>query len=408
MHQWIAGLCLCTVIVWAQQEDAARANALWNAGKHIESLPLYEQLAKAHPEEWLYQERLAVALDNVAAQETDTAKIRDVLTRAKTAAQRAVKDKDPNAFMVNMAALDIDAAIASLTVTPGSPKAIFQEGEKAFAKGDYTAAMEKYAAAAAADPAMYEAPLDAGDAAYQNKDLKSAEMWFARAIAIDPNRETAYRYWGDALLKLGSDPFASKTKFIDAIVAEPYNRFSWQGIRNWAQAEKAILSSPKIQRPAGPTVDTKNPNNIHVLIDPSMTDDKKNPGGSAWMTYSLMRTSYQMKSFKEEFPNEKVYRHTLKEESTALHAVVENIASQKIPSDKLDESLRNLVELDKAGMLDCWILINGADQGIAQDYAAYRKDHWKLLHDYIDRFVVHGGNPQQSIPPTASQQGSLR
>ena len=60
-------------------------------------------------------------------------------------------------------------------------------------------------------------------------------------------------------------------------------------------------------------------------------------------------------------------------------------------SSKLDESLRNLVELNDAGMLDCWILINGADQGIAQDYAAYRKEHRKLLHDYLDRFVVHGG-----------------
>jgi hypothetical protein len=54
------------------------------------------------------------------------------------------------------------------------------------------------------------------------------------------------------------------------------------------------------------------------------------------------------------------------------------------------------VELNDAGMLDCWILINGADEGIAQDYSAYRKEHRQLLHDYLDRFVVHGGlNPGQ-------------
>jgi hypothetical protein len=52
--------------------------------------------------------------------------------------------------------------------------------------------------------------------------------------------------------------------------------------------------------------------------------------------------------------------------------------------------LRNLVELNNAGMLDCWILINGADQGIAQDYDAYRHEHRQLLHDYLERFVVHG------------------
>jgi len=37
----------------------------------------------------------------------------------------------------------------------------------------------------------------------------------------------------------------------------------------------------------------------------------------------------------------------------------------------------------------CWILINAADLGIAQDYDAYRKDHRPLLHNYLDKFVVH-------------------
>jgi hypothetical protein len=62
----------------------------------------------------------------------------------------------------------------------------------------------------------------------------------------------------------------------------------------------------------------------------------------------------------------------------------------------LDESLRNLVELNDAGMLDCWILISASDEGIAKDYDAYRKQHRQLLHDYLERFVVHGGmNPAQ-------------
>jgi hypothetical protein len=71
--------------------------------------------------------------------------------------------------------------------------------------------------------------------------------------------------------------------------------------------------------------------------------------------------------------------------------VVTVIREKKIPPDKLDESLRNLLEVYDAGMLDCWILINGADQGITQDYAAYRDAHRQLLHDYLARFVVHGG-----------------
>jgi tetratricopeptide (TPR) repeat protein len=251
--------------------------------------------------------------------------------------------------------------------------------------------MAKYTAAADADPKLYEAALYAGDTAYTQKDLKTAAQWFARAIAIDPNRETAYRYWGDAIQKYVNDPMAAREKFIDAVVAEPYSRLAWQGIHQWAQIEKAVLLAPKIDRPSAPVVDTKKPKNITINIDPEVTDDKKHPGASAWLMYSLMRASYHGDLFKKEFPDEKEYRHSLKEEDAAMSGVAESIRSQKVKTSNLDESLRNLVELNDAGMLDCWILISGADQGISQDYDDYRKQHRQLLHDYLGRFVVHGG-----------------
>jgi tetratricopeptide (TPR) repeat protein len=251
--------------------------------------------------------------------------------------------------------------------------------------------MTKYVAAAEADPHLYEAPLYAGDTAYVQHDLHTAAQWFAKAIAIDLNRETAYRYWGDAIVRYGNDPETAKDKFIDAIVAEPYNRLAWQGLQQWAVREKAVLMPPKIERPAGPVVDAKNPNNITININPADALDKNNEGSFAWLAYSMKRALYRGDEFKKQFPNEKEYRHTLKEEDDALSVVVSVIKEKKIKPDKLDESLRNLLELSDAGMLDCWILINGADQGIAQDYAAYRDQHRQLLHDYIARFVVHGG-----------------
>ena len=45
-------------------------------------------------------------------------------------------------------------------------------------------------------------------------------------------------------------------------------------------------------------------------------------------------------------------------------------------------------------MLECWILLSGADNGIAQDYDAYRNEHRQLLHDYLDRFVVRDPAPK--------------
>jgi tetratricopeptide (TPR) repeat protein len=378
--------------VWAGQamvNEVGQANELYKAGKKLEALPLYEDLAKTYPNEMLYQERLAACLDAEAEQTNDPAQNKALLTRMRDAARRAVQLGDKANFIQDMANIDPDAPD---TFAQGSPaKALMEEAEKAFAAGDYAAAEAKYVAAAAADPHLYVAALYAGDAAYSQHDLPTAAQWFAKAIAIDPNRETAYRYWGDAIRLYGNDPEAAKNKFVDAIVAEPYNKYSWQGLQQWAVQQKAVLSSPKIDRPAAPVVDPKNPKNITINIDPNIIDEKKHPGGAAWMGYSMCRASYRGDQFAKAFPNEKEYRHSLKEEDECLTDVLAIVRETKTKTDGMDESLRNLLEVSDAGMLDCWILINGADQGIAQDYATYRDAHRQLLHDYLARFVVHGG-----------------
>jgi len=406
MRRWIAGVCFGLAILslaavsFAQDNDAARANELFKAGKRPDALPLYEKLAKENPNEMLYFERLAVCLDAQAAQLSDPAQIKALLIRERDAAKRAVELGDTTEFVRMMANLDPDRPLYAGIVSPG--KALLAEAERAYAAGDYSTAMDKYIAAANADPNFYEAPLYAGDTAYVQHDLKTAAQWFARAIAINPDRETAYRYWGDAILKYGDDPIAAREKFIDAIVAEPYSRLAWQGIRQWAQIEKATLLAPKIERPAAQVVDPNKPKNITININPATIDEKTHPGASAWLMYSLVRASYRGEEFKKNFPDEREYRHSLKEEDAALSSVADGITNKEVKSNKLDESLRNLIELNNAGMLDCWILINGADQGIAQDYDAYRKQHRQLLHDYLDRFVVHGGVNPAPEPGAAS------
>jgi tetratricopeptide (TPR) repeat protein len=385
----LIGVCLAALTAMAQDNQAGKANEMFQAGRRLEALPLYEDLARENPKEWLYAERLADCLTVKELQMTDPAEIKAVRIRERDEAKRAIALGDPHVYVQTLANLNIDG---DRKIAPSSPaSALLNEGEKAFTTGDFAAALAQYIAAAEADPTLYEAPLFAGDTAYSQKDLKTAGIWFAKAIDVNPNRETAYRYWGDAMMRLGGDPVAAKSKFIDGIVAEPYSKYSWQGINQWAQFHKAVVMAPKLDRPSAPVTDPKKPNNITININPDTTDDKKHPGASAWLMYSLIRAGYHGDTFKKDFPNEKEYRHTLKEEDTALAAVVESLDTKKIEPEKLDESLRNLLELHKAGMLDCWILISAADNGIAQDYDAYRKDHRQLLHDYLEKFVVHGG-----------------
>jgi hypothetical protein len=249
-------------------------------------------------------------------------------------------------------------------------------------------------------PMVFEAPLYAGDAAFRARDFVAANKWYKRAIAIDPNRETAYRYQGDLALSLsqvGDSAFraklldgAAKSEYLDAIVAEPYKPLSWEGLKKWAKLHNATLQAPKIDRPAAPTIHPENPDKIVVPLEPSRYLGKQQRVVLSWMTYSVVRADYLKERFKKDFPDAKEYRHTLKEESLALGMVVKTARENNIPEQDMDDSLRNLVAVSDAGMLECWILLNGADRGIAQDYAAYRNEHRQLLHDYLDRFVVHG------------------
>jgi tetratricopeptide (TPR) repeat protein len=388
MRKWVAVIWVCAVLsaaAWGQEDKAAKANAIWETGNRLDALPYYEELAKAFPNEWLYSERQAAGLLAKAERADDAAEQRALLERVKEAASRAIKDGDPNYYVQLMADIDVDANVLKGPMSPA--RKMLQEGEKAFGMGDYAKALEGYRQALELDPTLYEAALYAGDAAYANKDLKTAVIWFARAIAIDSNRETAYRYWGDAILKYGSDPEAAKDKYIDAIIAEPYDGLAWQGIQNWTRVYKGVLMAPKIELPAAPQRDEKNPKNITIHIDPAA----KGNSSAVWMSYQMSKALWAGDKFKQEFPDARGYRDSLREEDDSLTSALKVAEELKVDRNDVDESLRDLMDLNKAGMLDCWILINGANEGIAQDYEAYRKGHRQLLHDYITRFVVHGG-----------------
>src|ERR1043165_3163695 len=94
-----------------------------------------------------------------------------------------------------------------------------REGEAAFSKNDFPKALEMYQLALVLDPNLYEAAVFIGDVYYATADQKKAGEWFARAAAMNPDRETAYRYWGDALMKQGRVTEAGD-KFVESYLAQ--------------------------------------------------------------------------------------------------------------------------------------------------------------------------------------------
>ena len=122
-------------------------------------------------------------------------------------------------------------------------------------------------------------------------------------------------------------------------------------------------------------------------------DAKSSPNTMAfslavWMIYSGAREKWNKEEFKRRFPKESQYRHTLEEESDALSQAAKMLP-QGVPAVKIDDpSLALLKRLSDANMIEPYVLLSAADQGIAEDYASYRSRNRAKLEDYLSQFVV--------------------
>jgi len=96
------------------------------------------------------------------------------------------------------------------------------------------------------------------------------------------------------------------------------------------------------------------------------------------------------KNFAKAHPNEKSYRHSLSEESAALGAVIEAIANKQkaVKIKSLNPQLATLLKLSQAGLIEAYVLFARADEGIAQDYAAYRAEHRDKLRQYLSDYFM--------------------
>jgi tetratricopeptide (TPR) repeat protein len=364
------------------QKEDLQAEALYQQQNYLGALPLFEDLHLQRPESNVFRERLAMCLVAKMATEapSDAALTRERAKKLLLEAKAAGDNSNLLQIMLEKLSTPF-AASAGMQKSPGAESML--KAEKAFSNGDLKKALALYKEASEADPKLYEAALFAGDTEFKRKSYDEAGTWFAKAIAINPDRETAYRYWGDTLMQKG-DQKAARGKFVDAVIAEPYTKAPWVGLQQWANASNARLASPPITLPKQAVPDEKG--NVKVTIDPSTTGE---PALGAWLVYSTQPMMWRSTEFKKHYPNETVYRHSLAEEAEGLRSVIAVVKEQKIPEDKLDATMKSLIALDKDGMLECWILLNGADRGIVEDYAAYRTTHRELLHAYVDKYVIH-------------------
>jgi tetratricopeptide (TPR) repeat protein len=379
-----------------------RAFLLFEQNKFSEAIPLLEKVVSAHSKDVVALERLGWSLFVLSASTKDRLQRKSMRERARELLERSTRlGGGSELSRAGLEALSgPDPAEVKFSAVPEADDAM-REGEEAHARGDLDAALESYKRALKIDPKLYLAALLAGDMyfkkGYQASDVtKKKELmmvageWFSRAISIEENAETAYRYWGDALMNLGERE-AAKLKFIDAIIAEPYQRRPYIGLTQWAKRFGVGLSHPEIAQPKPSITSSQSKDGGTTLsIDPKMLDPKTGPA-FYWSFYDLHRSTYKSAGFQKDHPGEKEYRHSLKEEASAL-AMVARIASKDRASGKVttfDASLENLIKLHQAGMIEPYVLFVRPDDGIAQDYPAYRKANRDKLRKYWTDFVVH-------------------
>lgn len=368
----------------SQLAEASQAKVYFEQNNLPAALPLYEHLAQEVPSSAVYAERLATCLLNLSGNAPAGPERIAMRKRARAEAERCKALGGKSNWLDSM----FDQLNADPNGDTLSTNEKMRAAEAAFTKGDLDGALVLYKELAAEDPKNYQAPLFAGDMYFRKHDAANAGIWFQKAIDVNPNVETAYRYWGDALYRDG-DKDQALSKYIDAIVADPYNKRSWMGLTQWAQRTGATLKAPEIKLPPGPT---PTPNgkkgDVTITIDAGSLN-QKDSGSAAWLMYGVSRTLWVQSKFAKEYPTEKEYRHSLAEEADALHMVLVSVKEQKVKEKTLDPSLKNLLALQDDGMLEAYILISIPDQGIAHDYAAYRAQHRDLLHAYIAKYLVH-------------------
>jgi len=374
----------------AAKDDAARQHAfeLYDSGKFVEAMPLLEDYSANHPSDIVVKERLGFATLAYAASLKDSELRKKTRVRARYIALEAKKLGDNSGLLQVILDVPEDGSEPSFS-NRKEVDDVMKAAEADFVRGDMENARDGYLRALVLDPKNYEAALFIGDVYFKQHIYGSAGEWFAKAIEIDPNRETSYRYWGDALSAMGKAAEA-RDRYIQAVIAEPYNNNrSWMGLSQWAQREKVNLNWVRLQDKS--QVVRKDDKTTNITLDADSLKKKDDPSGSAWMIYAMNRALWQGDKFKKEFPAESSYRHTMREEVDCLHLMVTVMTEQKDFDDKkknLDPALLQLVQLDKSGLIEPFALLNRADNGIAMDYGAYRSAHRDTLYRYFDEFVV--------------------
>lgn len=356
-------------------------------GKRLEALPLLEELAGENPKDDEVVVALAASLVEHAATLTDQQAAGKELLRARGLLERAREMGNISPLAQNLLQLLQQMPENGSIKFSDNPQAqqVIQEGEAAFSRRDFDAALKDYARALQIEPSSYPATLFTANTYDRKNDFANAATWYGKAILLDPNVETAYRYYADMLAKQG-DMKQARSMLIHAAVAEPYNKMVWRELNAWATINNTKLNFLLVGVPI-----SKSDQKLVGLKPSSLPPEEL---WRAWQAYYTVKENWKKEGeFRKRYPKEAAYRRSLAEESEALTAAAKSLQNLR-ESEKTagllagDPSANLLLKLYEAGMVEPYVLFSLGDEGIARDYSKYRAENRGKLEEYMDKFVV--------------------
>jgi tetratricopeptide (TPR) repeat protein len=371
----------------SDQEKREKAVGLFSQDKHLDALPLLEELVPRNPQDAELLVDLAASLIDHAATLTDQDAAAKERFRARDLVQKAWELGNASPLAENLRQLLRDLPATGATRFSDNPEVerVMDAGEAAFARRDFDEALTVYAKALELEPTNYSASLFTANTHDRKNDFARASQWYERTMHLNPDIETAFRYYADMLARQG-EMAKARSMLIHAAVAEPYNKIVWREIRAWALINSTAfnvvyLPIPPIAKDG--SIETARPASAQP---PQLL--------SAWRAYHAVIADWRKGGkFEEQFPQETVYRHSLPEESEALTA-----AARVLQTLKQDEKSAELVtvstvaglllKLHEAVLIDPYVLFSLGDEGIVRDYKAYRAVNRTKLEAYMDKFVM--------------------
>lgn len=359
-----------------------KASELFSQGKRLEALPLLEQLGKENPKDDEILVALAASLVDHAATLTDPQAAGKERLRARDLLDQAWRLGNTSTLALNLSELLKNMPENGAIKFSDNPQVeqAMEAGEAAFSRRNFDEALKNYNQALELDPKNYTAALFIGNTYDKQNQFGKGAEWYERAIQLDPNIETAYRYYADMMARIG-DMGKARSLLIQAAVAEPYNRMVWRELHAWATLNNTKINEVYIGVPAAAKGVPGAPPEAPEI-------------SAAWQKYLKTRESWEKGGeFKKHFPGETAYRHSLDEETAALDITAketEKLADNEKTSALVnnDPGLSLLLKLDRAGLIQPYVLFSLGDSGIARDYPAYRAKHRDKLQEYMEKFVV--------------------